>query len=145
MKQFIGELDATFRIAEGPAGFFDVYGGFRYNYTSLDINADRSNRFVLIPRDIDDSGSKTWTDPLIGLRGQWNINDKWFLAGKGDIGGFGVGSDLAWSLQGTVGYNFTESVSAEIGYRYLHTDYDNGRLTYDVAQAGAFVGLNINF
>jgi hypothetical protein len=91
------------------------------------------------------SADKDWVDPIIGVRAQWNINDKWFLAGKSDIGGFGVGSDLAWTLQGTVGYQFTDNVSAELGYRYLQTDYQDGAFAYDVAEAGIYTGLNIKF
>ena len=91
------------------------------------------------------SADKDWADPIVGLRGQWNINDKWYLAGKGDIGGFGVSSDFTWNLQATVGYNFNECVSAEIGYRYFDTDYDDGGFTYDVAQAGLLLGVNFRF
>lgn len=91
------------------------------------------------------SADKSWVDPIIGVRGQWNINDKWFLAGQSDIGGFGVGSDITWTLQGTLGYNFTNNVSAELGYRYLKTDYEDGAFTYDIAEAGIYTGLNIRF
>lgn len=79
------------------------------------------------------------------MRTEWDINDKWFLAGRSDIGGFGVGSDLTWSVQGTVGYRFTGNVSAELGYRYLDTDYKDGTFTYDMAEHGIFTGLNITF
>lgn len=91
------------------------------------------------------SADQDWLDPIVGVRAQWNINDKWFLAGKSDIGGFHVGSNLAWTLQATVGYNFTRNVSAELGYRYLHTDYTDGSLDYNVAQAGLFTSLNVKF
>lgn len=91
------------------------------------------------------SEEKDWIDPILGVRGQWNFNDKWFLAGRSDIGGFGVGSDFVWSVQGTVGYRFTEKVSAELGYRYLDTDYQDGAFTYDMAEHGIFTGLNITF
>ncbi len=91
------------------------------------------------------SAEKDWLDPIVGVRAQWNINDRFFLAGKSDIGGFGVGSDLAWTLQATAGYHFTQNVSAELGYRYLHTDYSDGAFNYDVAQAGIFTSLNIEF
>ncbi|MES2476971.1 MAG: hypothetical protein V4640_14400 [Verrucomicrobiota bacterium] len=91
------------------------------------------------------SADQDWLDPIIGVRAQWNINDRWFIAGKSDIGGFHVGSDLAWTLQATVGYNFTQNVSAELGYRYLHTDYSDSSLDYDVAQAGLYTSLNIKF
>ncbi len=91
------------------------------------------------------SASESWVDPIIGVRAQWNINPKWYLAAKTDIGGFGVGSDLVWTLQGTVGYNFTDIFSVDLGYRYMHTDYSNDSFTYDVATAGLYVGLNFKF
>jgi hypothetical protein len=91
------------------------------------------------------SADKDWVDPIFGARAQWNISDKWYLAGKSDIGGFGVGSDLAWAVQGTVGYNFTKKVSSEIGYRYLQTDYEDGAFTYDIAEHGLYLGLNVKF
>lgn len=91
------------------------------------------------------SATEDWVDPIVGCRAQWNINEKWYLAGKTDIGGFGVGSELVWTVQGTVGYNFTEKVSADLGYRYLHTDYTDGGFTYDVATSGIYTSLNIKF
>lgn len=91
------------------------------------------------------SADKDWIDPILGVRAEWNFTDKWFLAGRSDIGGFSVGSDFTWSLQGTVGYRFTEKVSAELGYRYLDTDYQDGNFTYDMAEHGIFTGLNITF
>ena len=91
------------------------------------------------------SADKQWVDPIIGFRSQYNLNDRWFLAGNGDIGGFGVSSDLTWSLEATVGYNFTRKISAELGYRYLYTDFSDGGFGYDMAQAGIYTGLNIRF
>jgi hypothetical protein len=91
------------------------------------------------------SAEKNWIDPIIGLRAQWNITDRWFLAAKGDIGGFGVSSDFVWQAQGTVGFNFTKHLFTEVGYRYLHTDYTDGGFTYDVAQSGFFMGLGLKF
>ncbi len=91
------------------------------------------------------SDNEQWVDPIIGARAQYNFNDRWFVAGNADIGGFGVSSDITWSLEATVGYNFTRQVSAELGYRYLYTDYSNGGFDYEMAQAGIYTGLNIRF
>jgi hypothetical protein len=91
------------------------------------------------------AADKNWLDPIIGIRAQWDLNERWFLAGKCDIGGFGVGSDFTWTAQGTVGYQFTEAVSAELGYRYMDTDYSDGAFVYDVAEHGLYTGLNIRF
>lgn len=115
----------------------------RVNKSETDLAAAINDELDNLPTD--KSADLDWLDPIVGVRAQWNISDRWFVAGRSDIGGFDVGSDLAWTLQATVGYNFTQNVSAELGYRYLHTDYSNGSLDYDVAQAGLFTSLNIKF
>ncbi|NQX03066.1 hypothetical protein HQ447_20590 [bacterium] len=91
------------------------------------------------------SSDLDWVDPIVGFRAQWNINEKWFLAGKSDIGGFGVGSELAWTLQATVGYCINPCSSVELGYRYMHTDYDADSVLYDVAEAGIYMSYHYKF
>lgn len=91
------------------------------------------------------SDSKAWVDPFVGFRAQWNMTEKLFLAGRADVGGFGISSQITYQLQATLGYNFNEHVFTEIGYRYLKTDYTDGGFTYDVAQAGVFAGLGFRF
>ena len=142
MKQFLGEVMVAYRVQESSQGFYDVYGGIRYNYLSMKFSAESSGHGRL-PEDA--STSKTWVDPVIGIRGQWNITEKWFLAGKADIGGFGVGSDLVYTLQATAGYHFTQLISAELGYRYTSTDYSDSPFVYDIEQAGFYTGLIFTF
>lgn len=96
-----------------------------------------------LPKEV--SGNEQWIDPIVGVRGQYNFNERFFAAVYGDIGGFGVGSDLTWQVSGSLGYNFNKNVFTELGYRYLHTDYSNGGFKYDVATSGVFVGLGFNF
>ena len=91
------------------------------------------------------SGKREWFDPIIGARWQWNFQEHWFLAAKGDIGGFGVGSDFTWNTQATVGYQFTNYFSTELGYHYFDTDYRDGDFSYDVAEHGVFLGFNFTF
>jgi len=138
-KQFLGEFDILYRVCESQNHFVDVYAGVRYNHLELDLDISGQEQNLPV------SADKDWADPIVGLRGQWNINDQWYLAGKGDIGGFGVSSDFTWELQATVGYNFTPCFSTEIGYRYFDTDYDDGGFTYDVAQAGLLLNFNFKF
>lgn len=142
-QQVLGEFVVLYRVTESPDRFVDLYAGIRHNSLDLDITAKSTGTLL----NINDSRSadQSWTDPIIGVRSQWEINDSWYLAAKGDIGGFGVDSDFTWNLQGTVGYRFNKSVSLEVGYRYFDTDYSDGGFTYDVAQSGAVIGLNFNF
>ena len=86
-----------------------------------------------------------WFDPYIGLRGQYNFSKAWYLTGKGDIGGFGVGSELTWQLYGALGCQISRHVYAEAGYRYLYTDYHQNGFIYDITQSGAQLTIGINF
>lgn len=142
-KQFIGEFVVFYRVSESPQSFVDLYAGIRHNSLSIDLLATSTG--TLLPIGGARSGDKDWTDPIIGVRSQWELNDRWFLAAKSDIGGFGVDSDFTLNIQGTVGYRFNESVALEVGYRYFDTDYSDNGFTYDVAQSGAVIGLNFDF
>lgn len=91
------------------------------------------------------SASKEWVDPFVGLRGRCDIWEDWYLAARGDVGGFGVSSELTWNLYGALGYQITERTSLELGYRYLSVDYQSGDFIYDMAVKGPFVGVHIEF
>ena len=142
-EQFLGEATVFYRVSESSESFVDLYAGVRYNSINLDLTATSTG--TLLPINASRSGDESWTDPIVGIRTQWEINDRWFLAAKGDIGGFGAASDFTWNLQGSVGYKFNECVSLEAGYRYFDTDYSDGGFTYDIAQSGALIGLNFKF
>ena len=142
-KQFLGEFIVLCRVTESPVSFVDLYAGIRHNSLDVDITAETTG--TLLPAGGRRSAEKSWTDPIIGVRTQWEINPRWYLAAKGDIGGFGVDSDFTWNIQASVGYRFNETVSLEVGYRHFDTDYSDSGFTYDVAQSGALIGLNFTF
>lgn len=94
------------------------------------------------------SRSKTWVDPVIVFRSQGTIQEKWLLQLRGDLGGFGIGSDFTWQIQANAGYRFSKLFQASIGYRILAIDYDKGdesdRFMYDVNTFGPMVRLGFN-
>jgi opacity protein-like surface antigen len=63
----------------------------------------------------------------------------------GDVGGFGVGSDLTWQAFGGVSYDINETWSIKAGYRALATDYENGGFRLDAVSHGPVVGLGVRF
>jgi len=142
--ELLGNLLATYQITDTPAGFLDLYAGARVNSLSLGVGAQADLINFPAEPSFYDSQSETWVDPVIGLRGQWNMTEKFFLAGKADIGGFGVSSKFLWSAQATLGYQFTDRFSTEIGYSFYDTDYENGGFTYDMAMGGVFLGFNFD-
>lgn len=91
------------------------------------------------------SGSKSWVDPFVGFRARYNFTDKLYAMTRADIGGFGVGSDLAWQAYGALGWQFNRHWSTELGYRHLAEDYKSGGFVFDAALAGAYLGITYKF
>ena len=96
---------------------------------------------------LNQSASKTnyWFDPYVGLRGRLNLTKAFYLIGKGDIGGFGVGSQLTWQAYGAIGCQITRNIYAETGYRCLFDNYRDHGLTYDVFTRGIEVNMGVTF
>jgi hypothetical protein len=86
-----------------------------------------------------------WFDPYIGLRGRYSFSKAFYLTGKADVGGFGVGSDITTEVSGAFGCQITRNIFSEVGYRYLYTDYDSNGLLYRVSTHGPELTLGINF
>jgi hypothetical protein len=86
-----------------------------------------------------------WFDPYLGLRGRYNFNKVFYTAVRGEIGGFGAGSDLMWEVESVVGINLTHSIFTEVGYRALSVDYENDGLLFDTITHGPQITTGITF
>jgi len=115
-------------------------GGVRYVYFETEIDTALASG-----RSRDDD----FLDPLVGARCQWVITEGFWLAARGDIGGFGIGSDLSWQLVGTIGWDPSEGVSVLAGYRLLDIDYTDGEgnqeQRLDLQFRGPTIGVMFRF
>jgi hypothetical protein len=91
------------------------------------------------------SRTDDWFDPYIGLRGRYNFTDRLYVTAKGDVGGFGIGSDFTWQAEAAFGWQLTHRIFAEAGYRALGIDYEDNGLTYNTITHGAQITLGISF
>jgi len=89
--------------------------------------------------------NERWLDPYVGFAARYNLSKAWYLTGKADIGGFGIGSEITWQAYGALGCQVTRYIFVEAGYRYLYTDYNQGGFVYDVTQSGAQITAGITF
>jgi len=93
--------------------------------------------------------SKSWVDPLVGVQVTAPFSERWWIGLHGDVGGFGVGSDLAWQAWANVGFRASESVSVILGYRAIDIDFQEGSgndlFRYDVLTAGPQLGVAFRF
>ncbi len=107
------------------------------------------------------SDAETWVDPIVGVRTLWDITSNWNLVVQGDVGGFGVASDLTWQALGLVGYRFglfsDDDANVLVGYRALYDDYSTGstsdkltgekrdKFALDATLHGPILGLAVKF
>lgn len=93
------------------------------------------------------SGSSTsaWVDPVIGARGRYPIAERSSVFGLANVGGFGVGSEIAWEAMAGVSYEFNENIEAELAFRYIYMDYESGSLEQTLEMYGPVVGLTFRF
>ena len=116
----------------------EVIAGGRYYRTDIDVKL--SGAVTASP---DHTGD--WIDPFIGLRGDIEVARKLIFSARGDLGGFGVGSEHSWNALGALQYRATESVDIVVGYRALYFDYQNGDFSIDPKLSGPLVGLTFRF
>jgi hypothetical protein len=86
-----------------------------------------------------------WFDPYVGLRGRYNFNKTFYTAVRGEIGGFGVGADLMWQVEGVIGINLTHCIFTEVGYRALGAEFENNNFVFDVVTHGPQITTGITF
>jgi hypothetical protein len=97
------------------------------------------------------STDASWVDPLVGLQYNVPFADRWRFNLRGDIGGFGVGSDLSYQLLANFRWQMNERFGLAFGYRLIAFDYEDGRRgtrgyqRFDLTEQGPLVGLTISF
>lgn len=143
LNQFIGNFVITYNLIDGSCTCFDVYTGARVN--SLDADLEMTQTGDIRTRVFSGSDSKTWVDPILGVRFQRELTNRFFMRGVGDIGGFGVSSDFTWQALAGLGYHINDSGSVLLGYRGIGTDYEDGAFGYDVISHGILLGFECKF
>ena len=143
VKQTALELDLGYRLNDQVT----VFAGLRYNDVDADLDVVRTGPGAGASRAA--SKGDSWIDPVVGVKARYPINDTWSLGVRGDVGGFGIGSDLTWQMMATVNWKVRDNLEVVAGYRYLDADYEDGSGTdlfkYDMVTSGPGVGVSFKF
>jgi hypothetical protein len=153
------EVGAAYEVARSGPVAFDILGGARYWYQDVDLSFDLAagvdigDLTVAGARAFARSGSVDWLDPLIGARMRYTVAPGHELFLRGDIGGFGVGSEFSWQVIGGYGFEFGSyqgiTFSGIVGYRALSVDYVQGegrqRYGFDMVEHGPIIGISARF
>ena len=138
--EVLAELGGFYRYTRG-VHTFDGLGGLRYSSMTGELG---------LPGPLPDLDQrKDWVDPFFGVRWKWRMAEKWGLRLRGDVGGFGIGSDLTWNAIGLIEFKPWKHVAFVGGYRALYQDYSTGsgrnRFSYDATMQGPILGLDITW
>jgi hypothetical protein len=93
----------------------------------------------------------SWVDPMIGLHYGLPFRDDWRFNLRGDVGGFGIGSDFSYQLLATVRWQSSGQLGAVFGYRVIGFDYEDGQKgsrnyqRFDLTQQGPMLGVTYDF
>jgi hypothetical protein len=167
IELIIIEVGAAYEVARWRSGLsflpgqtaIDVLAGARYWRQEVDINLaltatlDVGGLTLSKNRAIARAGDVDWVDPLVGLRIRHNLAPGHELLLRGDVGGFGAGSEFSWNVLGAysfqIGVYHGVTYSGMLGYRALAVDFEKGsgvnRYEYDVVQHGPLLGLTLGF
>jgi len=91
------------------------------------------------------SVNENWVDPVVGVRAQFELSEKWSGTVFADYGGFRSGSET-WQVLLTADYNINENWVARVGYRHIAVDHDlkNGT-AFSFDQSGPMFGATYRF
>ncbi len=152
IKEWLVEFGGLYQFARWPLGkkegaalALDVLAGGRYWYMKgdLDVTAPLANLSFHA------SKSKNWIDPFVGLDARLHLTKDLRLVIEGDVGGFGVGSQITWNGSIVLAYSISRVVSVGVGYRVLNLDYESGsgltKMKLDATMYGPMIGVGFYF
>jgi hypothetical protein len=176
---FGGNIDVDYQLAIVEAGgaytlwsqgrqgspgstAFDVLAGARWWHQEVDVSADLTATLTLSgpsgltisgSRAIAKSGGIDWVDPFVGARVQHQLAPGQAIEVRGDVGGFGAGSQFSWQAIAT--YNrplcmvHGIPIDGYLGFRALSADFSQGsgrsRFEWDNVIYGPVIGATMRF
>lgn len=128
-----------YRLLDGEH-MVDAVAGIRYIW--LEAGVDFNDLGVGLEGDYD------WVDPIVGARYIYEFSESWSINLYGDVGGFGVASDISWQLAGFLYYQPWKHLALVAGYRALYSDYQSSEelaFSYEATIHGPLIGLDIKW
>lgn len=125
------------RFQASEATTIDVLGGARV--WSLDGKVDVPLAGIALGRRED------FVDPVAAVRINSRIAPALSVIAYGDVGGFGVGSDLTWQGVATLNYRAARNFTLSAGYRHLWLDRQSNGASFEGSMSGPLVGATLEF
>jgi hypothetical protein len=155
------DLESNKDLTEGTATagldmtLLEVAGGYRISpavtllagarWVDMDASLGYAGEVV----DDGASAGKSWIDPLVGAQVFAPLSERWRIGLRGDVGGFGVGSELTWQAYADIGFKASDLITVFAGYHAIDIDYEDGSglqlIALDVLVSGPQLGVVFSF
>ena|SRR5208283_933997 len=145
VKGWVFEAAPAYSLYRSQSIKFDILAGIRY--IGFDTNATLDPSRTL-PEEFPShyfSYNKHVVDPIVGIKGKFELGEGWFIPYYFDAGGFGINHEWSWQAFGGVGYHFSKLYSMELGYRHLQYNFNNSVLLKDIYLSGVLLGFIFRF
>ena len=113
--------------ADPPRLSLEFVPGFRYTYADTDSSIYLGQLDTLHPGTTDH-----FFDPYAGGRIRLDLNRQLNFTCVGNVGGWGVGTELTYALGGQFEYRFNPTFGVFAGYRVLYDKFDNDGTKLDL-------------
>ncbi|HPW56056.1 MAG: hypothetical protein KA072_09775 [Thermoanaerobaculaceae bacterium] len=137
--QLLAELVTSWRFGSS----FELLLGTRYSKLSSDVV------YPGTPAPYKRPGDAEWADAFVGGRLVVPAGDRVKFTLRGDVGGFGLASDMVYHAQAKVAFRLADAASLAVGYRYWDWDFENHKgkqkVMYDMTLAGPTLDLVFHF
>lgn len=140
LKAWFFNLLGGYRVTDTDRWNLDVVAGARY--FDLDLSFDLGGNLGMQSASTDLSPSETVLDGVVGVRGQVNLGEKWFLPYYAD-GGTGQ-SDATWQAFSGLGYRFGWGDVA-LTYRYIKWEFGSSTDVEDFILKGPLLSAAFHF
>lgn len=143
-KQWVSDLFIAYLFpSTSRTTRVDIYGGGRLwnldlEATVLEANGNTKKQ---------PGYSNSWLDPVIGVNAEYVLSKdmKWGAWTKGDIGGFGVNSQMTWQMNVGLAYMISPNWPLTLGFKYLGVNYYKNNLNWTVNEYGPTLGIGFKY
>lgn len=162
---FIVEMGGLYELhrwpgADGSSTALDGLLAFRYWNNSFaatfDVTANVNFSNLHIDRSFGIATARSdvvqWVDPVLGLRLRHQFTPNQHVFVRGDVGGFGLGSQFSWQAVAAYSYAWQYTgyqIAAVLGFRALAVNYSQGAGvdTFNMNQVlyGPIIGVSFRF
>ncbi len=138
LRSWIVTPYAAYNIVDSGRWNLNLLAGARYLYMKPELTFS-----PIVPGPGTASVSDSNWDGIVGMKGNYKLNEKWFMPFHFDVGS--GDSDMTWQAFAGVGYKY-ENFDVVAGYRYLEWEFDNAFVGFnDFDLSGPMIGAKFRF